>query len=199
MTTGTELRPGLRRWTAFHPKWKQEVGCLAVDTADGLVLIDPLVDDGEIPEPQHVLITVHWHVRSTALVADRWPKTHVWATHRQGKPLRGHAEATDLFAPGDELPGGIRALETAREAEVVFWLADHRALVFGDVILGAQGGGLRMCPQGWLKPQTHEDLVRSLRPLLELPVELALVAHGDPVVDGAHEALRRALEGEGGR
>lgn len=34
---GSELRPGLRRWIAFHPKWKDEVGYLAVETADGLV------------------------------------------------------------------------------------------------------------------------------------------------------------------
>jgi hypothetical protein len=48
-----ELRPGLWRWNAFHPKWKQQVASLAVDTRDGLVLIDPLLgeDDG-VTRPQ---------------------------------------------------------------------------------------------------------------------------------------------------
>ncbi len=193
MTIGTGLRPGLRRWTAFHPKWKDDVASLAVETADGLVLVDPLLGGDEIPRPQHVLITVHWHVRSTAEIAERWPGTRVWVTHRQGKPLRGHAEATDVFAPGEELPGGFEAFPTAREAEVVYWLPAHHALVFGDVILGAKGGGLRMCPQGWLKPRTHADLATSLRPLLELPVELALVAHGEPVLVEARAALEEAL------
>jgi len=193
MTTGCELRPGLRRWTAFHPKWKQDVGSLSVETSDGLVLIDPLLGEEDVPQPRHVLITVHWHVRSTGEIAARWPSTRVWATHRRGKPLRGHAEATDLFAPGDELPGGIEAFPTAREAEVVFWLPAHRALVFGDVILGAKGGGLRMCPQGWLDGKTHAELAASLEPLLELPVDLVLVAHGEPVLDDALPALREAL------
>jgi len=188
-----ELRPGLRRWTAFHPKWKQEVASLAVDTDDGLVLIDPLLGDEPLPEPHHVLISVHWHVRSTAEIAEGWPGVRVWATHRKGKPLRGHAEVTDVFAPGDVLAGGIEAWPTAREAEVCFWLPDQRALVFGDVILGAKGGGLRLCPKGWLEGKTHDDLVTSLRPLLELPVELVLVAHGEPVLEGGHEALEAAL------
>lgn len=190
---GAEIAPGLRRWTAFHPKWKAEVSSLAVDTADGLVLIDPLLGDEDVPQPQHVLITVHWHVRSTREIAERWPGTRVWAMDRKGKPLRGHAEATDIYAPGDELPGGIEARPTAREAEAVFWLPKQRALVFADVILGAKGGGLRMCPQGWLEGKTHDDLVTSLRPLLELPVELVLVAHGEPVLQDGHEALREAL------
>ena len=189
-----ELRPGLRRWTAFHPKWKQEVASLAVDTDDGLVLIDPLLGDEPTPEPQHVLISVHWHVRSTADIAERWPGVRVWATHRKGKPLRGHAEVTDVFAPGDTLAGGIEARPTAREAEVCFWLPDQRALVFGDVILGAKDGvGLRLCPKSWLEGKTHDALVDSLRPLLDLPVELVLVAHGEPVLEGGHEALREAL------
>jgi glyoxylase-like metal-dependent hydrolase (beta-lactamase superfamily II) len=190
-----ELRPGLRRWTAFHPKWKQDVASLAVETADGLVLIDPLLGDERIPEPQHVLVSVHWHVRSAGEIAERWPSVRVWATHRKGKPLRGHAEVTDVFAPGDTLAGGIEARPTAREAEVCFWLPDHRALVFGDVILGAKhgAGGLRLCPKSWLDGRTHEELVDTLRPLLDLPVELVLVAHGEPVLEDGRAALRDVL------
>lgn len=191
---GMELAPGLRRWTAFHPKWKQEVGCLAVDTSDGLVLIDPLVGEDELPQPPHVLITVHWHVRSTAEIVARWPATRVWATERRGKPLRGHAPVTDVFLPGDELPGGIQAFATAREAEVVFWLPKQRAVVAGDVLLGVRDGGLRLCPGSWLQQgTTREDLAASLEPLLELPVELVLVAHGEPVLEGAREALGKVV------
>jgi glyoxylase-like metal-dependent hydrolase (beta-lactamase superfamily II) len=190
-----QLAPGLRRWTAFHPQWKQEVGSLAVDTSDGLVLIDPLIGEEEIPQPQHVLITTHWHVRSTSEIAERWPETRVWATSRpKGDPLRKRAKATDVFAPGDELPGPIEAWPTAREAEVAFWLPEQRALVFGDVILGAKGGGLRLCPQSWLgKPKTHDDLRKSLQPLLDLPVETVLVAHGEPVIEDGREELARVL------
>ena len=40
--TVVELAPGLRRWSAFHDHWEEDVSSFAVDTADGLVLIDPL-------------------------------------------------------------------------------------------------------------------------------------------------------------
>lgn len=173
---------------------KQEVGCVAAETSGGLVLIDPLLGDEPLPQPRHVLITVHWHVRSTAAVAERWPETRVWAPSRKGTPLRRRATATDVYDPGDELPGGIQALPTARTSEVVFWLPEHRALVFGDVILGTKGVGLRMCPQGWLdRPTTQADLAHSLKPLLDLPAELALVSHSEPVLENARDALTAGI------
>jgi glyoxylase-like metal-dependent hydrolase (beta-lactamase superfamily II) len=192
---GTELAPGLWRWTAFHPKWKKDVGSLAIETVDGLVLVDPLLDDGqEAPRPAHVLITVHWHVRSTAAIAERWPESRLWAPRRTGKPLRGHAEATDVYVPGDDLPGDVRTRPTARESEAVFWIPAHSALVVGDVLLGGKDGTLRMCPQRWLEHgATHDDLARSLRPLLDLPFDKVLVAHGDPVLENAQEAVAAAL------
>ena len=33
-----QVAPGLRRWSAWHSEWRQEVGSVAVDTPDGLVL-----------------------------------------------------------------------------------------------------------------------------------------------------------------
>jgi hypothetical protein len=41
---------------------------------------------------------------------------------------------------------------------------------------------------------TLEDALARLRPLLELPVEVVVVGHGEPVPDDAGEMLRRALE-----
>ena len=51
-----EVAPGLRRWMAWHEEWKQEVGSLAVQTPDGLVLIDPIDPPPELRRPDHVLI-----------------------------------------------------------------------------------------------------------------------------------------------
>jgi glyoxylase-like metal-dependent hydrolase (beta-lactamase superfamily II) len=101
---------------------------------------------------------------------------------------------TDLFSPGDALPGGVEALATARSTEVVYWLSGCGAVVPGDVILGAEGGGLRLCPDSWLPESTSQAQLRaSLRPLLELPVQRVLVSHGEPVLKGARRALERML------
>ena len=44
---------------------EEDVGSLAVDTADGLVLIDPLEPPRPSSGPAHVLVTVYWHARAT--------------------------------------------------------------------------------------------------------------------------------------
>lgn len=191
-----EVAPGLRRWTAFHGEWAEPVGSLALETEDGLVLVDPLDPPPELRRPDHVLLTVFWHVRSApGLRAKR-----VWAPTRSAQPLRNRGvEVTDAFRPGDELPGGVQAFATARVNEVVLWLPRQRAVVAGDVLLGAgakpgaTGDALRLCPERWLGKATHDDLRATLRPLLELPVQRVLPSHGEAVLRGGRAALERAL------
>jgi hypothetical protein len=188
-----EIAPGPRRWTAFHDHWEEDVGSVAVDTADGLVLIDPLDPPADLPRPKHVLLTLYYHARTAAEL-----KARVWAPARSQAPLRNRGvEAMDAVT--GELPGGIVAFPTARAAEAVYWLPEHRAVVVGDVLLGAGAkpratdDPLRLCPRQWLGKPTHEDLRTSLRPLLDLPVEHVLVSHGRPVVGDAKRELARAL------
>ena len=189
-----EVAPGLRRWTFWHDHWEEEVGSAAVDTAGGLVLVDPIAPPPELGTPAHVLFTVYWHSRSGAEV--RGART--WASARSKRPLENRGiEVTDVVTDDAELPGGIRAFQTARASEVVYWLPEQRAVVVGDVLLGAGAkprrtdDPLRLCPERWLGTSTHADLRESLRPLLELPVERVLVSHGRPVLaDGARELAR---------
>ena len=187
-----QLAPGLRRWTAWHEEWRQEVGSLAVDTADGLALIDPLYPPPEVRRPAQILLTVHFHARSAGELS---PK-QVWAPARDLRLLRNRGvDVTNAFEPGDELPGGIQSFQTARETEVVYWLPDQRALAVGDVLLGAGAkphptpDPLRLCPENWLDGATHKDLRKSLQPLLDLRLERILVSHGDPVLTGAKDVL----------
>ena len=62
------------------------------------------------------------------------------------------------------------------------------------MLLGGEDVGLRLCPPSWLPAgKTHDELRESLRPLLELPVEMVLVSHGEPVLVDGHTALAEAL------
>jgi hypothetical protein len=191
-----EITPGFRRWTAWHDHWEEDVGSVAVDTDDGLVLIDPIDVPSELGKPDHVLITVYWHGRGTSDVGAK----RVWASTRSAKPLENRGiGVTDSFRAGDELPGGIEAFQTARSAEVVYWLPEHKALVVGDVLLGAGAkpratdDELRLCPERWLGKATHTDLIESLRLLLDLPVNHVLVSHGQPVLHDGRRALAAVL------
>jgi hypothetical protein len=196
MSSVTEIAPGLRRWTGWHDHWEEDVGSVALETSDGLVFFDPIDPPRELGRPDHVLLTVYWHARSAGDVSAQ----HVWAPARSNRPLQSRGiEVTDPFKAGSELPGGLQAFQTARSAEVLYWIPDHRALVVGDVLLGAgakpqaTAAPLRLCPERWLGKSTHDDLRKTLRPLLDLPVELVLVSHGDPVLSGGKHALAAAL------
>jgi glyoxylase-like metal-dependent hydrolase (beta-lactamase superfamily II) len=202
-----EVATGLWRWTAYHEEWKEDVGSVFCETGDGVVLVDPLVpaeeerfwhaldrDVRRVGGQVHVLVTVFWHVRSTAAIVDRY-ETRVWAPSTSRAAVeRRSGVVTDVFRPGEGLPGAIESFRTARRTEVVFWIPQHRALVPGDVLLGDGAGGVRMCPESWLPEKTgHGELSQSLRPLLELPVRRVLVSHGEPVLENGRDALERTL------
>jgi hypothetical protein len=196
----TELRPGLYRWTAPHPDyepdpepdspadWPEQVGCVAYQGPEALVLIDPLVPDELWPSLDRlaegrrvaVLTTIGFHRRSRDAVAERYGAS----TSRAKKTL----------------PQGVETVPIPRAGETMVWIPEHGALVPGDRLLSDRDGGLRLCPDSWLRylssGMTREELRAALRPLLELPIELVLVSHGEPVLSGGRDALERALSSD---
>jgi len=203
-----ELAPGLWRWTGWHADWKHEVGCVYYETEQQVCVFDPLVppEDSErfwaaldrdvqrVAGPVHVLLTVFLHARSTCELVERYG-ARLWAPSRGRAAVERRAGAvTDPFRPGDPLPAGVEALGSGRASEVVYWIPEHLAVVAGDALLGDESGELRLCPESWLPTGTgHVELRRALRPLLELDVQAVIVSHGEPVVDGAGDALRSVL------
>ena len=195
-----ELRPGLWRWTAPHPDWRpsppgspgdweEDVGCVLYVTDRSAVFFDPLLPSAPArfwrvldrcvrgKERIAVLTTIAWHRRSRDAVAERYGAT------------TSRARAS--------LPAGVESIPIRGAGETMFWLPEHRALVAGDRILGGKRGGLRLCPDSWLRylPSkiTQSELADLLRPLLALPIELVLVSHGKPVLRRGRSALERAL------
>jgi glyoxylase-like metal-dependent hydrolase (beta-lactamase superfamily II) len=87
------------------------------------------------------------------------------------------------------LPVGVEAFPGMEPNDLVLWIESRRALVAGDTLID-RGNGLEF-PADWAdKGVAPEQILEELRPLLELPVELVLPAHGAPT-DKA--ALERAL------
>lgn len=212
-----EIAPGLWRWTGLHPDWtpkdggpggwEQEVGSVYHEAPDAVVLIDPLVppedtdrfwaaldrDVERASRPVAILLTVFWHGRSAREIADRYD-SEIWAHERVLQAKQREVDPTRTFAFGDRLPGGVEPYDAVRFDEAILWIPEHRALVFGDVVLGREGGGVRLCPESWLgKGGSHAALKNALRPLLDLPVERVLVSHGRPVLEQGRAALAREL------
>jgi hypothetical protein len=191
-----EVVPGLLRWTAPHPAWRagaapespddwpEEVGCVLHLTEPAAVFIDPLVTDDLWPaldervagRPVVVLTTLRFHRRSRDAVLERYDGTRV--------------------RPDGTMPAGVEAVPIEGFDETMYWLAEPRALVPGDRLIGDGAGGVRPCPVSWLQYLPDDDpehLRRALLPLLELPAEHVLVSHGEPVVGTGREAIARAL------
>jgi glyoxylase-like metal-dependent hydrolase (beta-lactamase superfamily II) len=193
-----ELSERLVYWTAAHPAWRpnpewpREVGCVLYRHRDGLVLIDPLVDDwdwldGEVARaaaPVVVLLTASWHLRSTPELAERYDAS-VWASATARSRLK---PLTWL----DGLPTGIDALTPGGvdEGQVAFFVEPERTLVVAEVFLGTEHG-LEVRPS----PANNDaaGFAASLLRLETLPVERVLVGHGPPVLSRGSEAIADAL------
>ena len=191
-----EVAPGLHVWTAPHPAWTagaepespddwpQDVGSIAYEAPAQLVLVDPLVEhwaglDALVERhgrPVVVLTTMRFHTRSRDAVAERY-----------GGALVSHDEAP---------PEGVERVPIENGDETMVWLPEPRALVPGDRLLGDGRGGVRMCPESWLRyrPTGLAELREGLRPLLGLPVELVLLSHGEPVLRDGRAAIAAALD-----
>jgi hypothetical protein len=93
------------------------------------------------------------------------------------------------------LPAGVEPVVLRGAGETMFRLAGPRALIPGDRLLAAPGGGLRICPQSWLAGvrADREELRALLAPVQELPVARVVVSHGQPVLRGGARALEAAL------
>ena len=75
-------------------------------------------------------------------------------------------------------PFGISAHAGRESNDLILWLPSISALVTGDT-LADFGDGLDI-QLGGRKHVTRDEVVQRLRPLLDLPVELVLPAHGEP-------------------
>lgn len=191
----------LWRWSAPHPEWspatkpestgdwEREVGCVLWAGRAEAVFVDALVpvaadafwrwaDPLAAGRRVHAVSTIKFHRRSREEIATRY-------------------EASTSRAAAS-LPGEVVPIRLQGAGEVCFWLPRERTLVPGDRILGAPGGGLRLCPQSWvgyLKPPLDRSrLAGLLEPLLELPIERVLVSHGKPVLSDGRAKLAAAID-----
>jgi hypothetical protein len=198
-----EVAPGLHRWTARHPDadpnpnpgspadWGPDVGCVAYEAPDALVLVDPLVPDDRADLRDALDGLVRRHGRRVAIL------TTLGFHRRSRDELAARYDASTSRAR-TTLPAGVETVQIEGAGETMVWLAEQRALVPGDRLIGADGGGLRLCADSWLRylpsGMRAPELREALRPLLDLPVEMVLVSHGEPVLRGGRDAIARVLD-----
>jgi hypothetical protein len=185
-----DVAPGLWIWRTEHPDWEpgfawqRIVNSTCVESGGEIAVLDPLAPPPDAAEiwdrldarpPTMAVVLKPDHVRDVDLFVGRYGL-------RAFGPYvfeRDNLPDTDLegIQPGTELPGGLVALYDGRgRNETPLWLPEQRALVFADALTAPDGELLV-----WGTPWHEERVLPALAALLDLPFELLVVAHGEPV------------------
>jgi hypothetical protein len=193
-----EILPGIQHWTAVHPKIKTEVSSYYVEPIR--VLLDPMVPEeglGWFEErgeaPRQVILTNRHHLRDSERFAEAF-----------GCPIRASEPGLHEFAGGpevegfdfgDELAPGIVAIEVDSICpdETALLVEHGGAVAIADGAM-RYGGEIRFVPDNYMDDpeRTKEGLKEAFRSILEeRDFDNLLFAHGDPLIGGGNEALRR--------
>lgn len=192
-----EIAPGVFHWTAFHPNIKSDVSSYLV--ADSGTAIDPLLPEEGLAifegrEPRQVLLSNRHHLRDAQKLGDIPIRCHSAGLHEfEGGP------EVQAFEWGDELAPGIAALKVAAicDEETAFRIdiADG-LLVVADAVM-RYGDDLHFVPEEHLgddKDAVKAAIRGAYAELLDEPFDSILPAHGNPLMGGGKEALRRFVE-----
>ncbi len=191
------ILPGVMWWTALHPQWGIELSSYYL--VEERVLIDPRVPPEGLEwfegsgAPVAALLTNRHHYRDAGLFAERFG-TRV-LVNRLGAQEFTAGEPVEFFSAGDELPGGVTAVEVGGICadETALFAPAHRAVSVADGLVRMPGDA----PLGYVPDDLMHDpdrtraaLTAAYTRLLDLDFDHLLLAHGHPVRGGAREELR---------
>ena len=184
-------------WTARHEHIHMDVSTYYLRSER--VLIDPILPAEGLAwfertgTPEHVLLTNRHHDRDAWRLHEAFGcEVHCVRNGLHELEGRGPVAGFDF---GDELPGGVVALEVGAICpdETALHIPAHRALACADGVVRWRGHDALGFVPDWLMDdpeQTRAGLRAAYRRLLDLDWDVLLLAHGAPVTSGGKEALR---------
>lgn len=211
-----ELSTGVYRWTTSHPEYRtsaEEVASYALEADEGLALVDPLLPardadallahlDSLARTAQRIdlLVTIPYHTRSCEDLWRRWHdsiETRIWGHPAVRKRFTDPAtplEIIDVTRPLGPLAHAF-PIGKPRRYETPLYFSHHRALAFGDTVVGLPDGSLRVWMEGGAREAWYrERFVPTLLPLADLDIAHVLATHGPAAVGDGRRALRSAIE-----
>ena len=205
-----EILPGLFHWTTRHPRIGIEVSSHWLDGA--AVAFDPLLPEDGLEwfrarprQPSAVVLSNRHHYRHAGALADAFG-CPVLAS-RPGMHEFDDEQGVQPFDFGDELPGGVRAIEVGAICpdDTALFLPEQRAILFADAIVDGglhdQEPGLGFVADGLMDDpaQTKAGILDAARRILdEVDFDHVLMAHGLPIIGDGRERLEAFVD-SGGR
>ncbi len=191
-----EILPGVFHWTTFHEPIGVRISSYYVEPA--AIVIDPKVPEGGLDElpgtPQQVVLTSGHHRRDAPEFAAAF-----------GIPIRASQEATErlgedvlveTFADGDEVAPGVTAIRIGvlcPDEDALQIAVAEGAIAFADAV-NSYGDELAFFSDQLLgddPERVKAGLRQKLEGLLARDFDHLLFAHGEPLVGGGRDALRR--------
>ena len=197
-----EIAPGLWHWKAQRASIGMDVSSYYHEPER--VLIDPMIPPEGLEwleqhgAPEHAVLTNRHHDRDAWRLHDAFGCTvHCIRNGLYELDGRGPVEA---FEFGDQLPGeiSVHEVDAICPDETALHILRHRALACADGVVRWQAGDeLQFVPDFLMDEPEHtkQGLREAYRRLLDLDFDLLLLAHGEPVVGGARDALRAFVDG----
>jgi hypothetical protein len=201
-----ELLPGIFHWRVTHPDIHIDVDSYYVSALQPACLIDPLEPRAGIDwfrerqVPANIYLTNRLHDRHSRQFLNAFG-VRVWC-HEAGlhEFADGSLDVT-AFRFGDELPGGVRALQVGvlcpEETGFLLPVAGG-VLSIGDAMIN-EDGELGFVPDSLIGDDPaaiKQELRAALLRICEQEVfDHVLFAHGAPIIGGGKKSLRTFCRG----
>jgi hypothetical protein len=191
-----EIAPGIRHWTAKHPKHGLEVSSYWLP--DLKVLLDPLEVPEEVDGVDLIVLSNRNHNRSMLAAHERF-----------GAPIRAPRVGMQEFEEGDPvepydfeepLAGGAITPYQVTELwpdDCALHMPQLNALAIADTVVHYEGE-LGFVPDEYMDdPEAEKRGIREglARLADDLDFEHLLVAHGPPIAGQGRERLREFADG----
>ncbi len=194
-----EIVPHIFHWTALHPDIEQEVHSYCLTNLGPTILIDPMMPAEGLDwfrgrSPEHIYLTNRLHYRDSERFVEAFG-AQVWC-HAAGLHEFEPGQRVKGFEHGDELPGGVLALEVGAlcpEETALLVPIGGGALAMGDAVI-RENEHLEFVSDPLMGDDpaaVKKGLRAAFRKLLERRFEHLLLAHGRPYIQSGKEALRR--------
>jgi glyoxylase-like metal-dependent hydrolase (beta-lactamase superfamily II) len=189
-----EVVPGVCSWHVHDDRINFLSAAHAVSSGDGVVLVDPLplaeAALRALGEVTAIVLTSGSHQRSG------------WRLRRElDVPVSAPAlsrqidEEPDVrYGEGDRLPGGLTPLFTPGAGTTQHTLlteGEPPVVIVSDLLVRAPGRSVELIPDKYAHDPAQARA--SIRRLLELDFDTLCMGHGQPLREGAKDAVRRAL------
>lgn len=186
--------PSLFAWQAFEPAVKCELSSCALDTADGLIFIDPIgLSEAALGrllhgrKPRAIILTNGNHTRAAALLRERLGVKVLASADASGLEI----VPDETLAEGQIAPGEMEVITLPGAGPGEIALVGRGVACVGDALIHLPPEGLRLLPDKYCADAG--EMRRSLKKLLSCEFQVVTFAHGAPLVGTACRQLEKLL------